>query len=90
MPKTYSTFLGPATVHSQRFSGRSGKLCLMFPARSGGMQTLHAKRLASAREPNTWIWRMEGIKNLPAEQVIAPNCAAAFHSYLASLAEPTQ
>lgn len=83
MPKTISTFLGTAAVHSQRLSGRSGKLTLSLPNQPG-VQTLHARRLATAQEPNTYIWRVGGLKNLPDEQIIAPGAREALHSYLAS------
>lgn len=81
MPKQIQTFLGTATVHSQRISGRSGKLSLSLSA-FPGLQSVVARRLATASEPNTYIWSVGGLKNLPDEQIIAPNPQAAIRQYL--------
>lgn len=82
MPKQIQTFLGTAAVHSQRISGRSGKISLSLPG-FPGLQTVHARRIAAANEPNTYIWEVSGIKNFPAEQIISPNPQAALRQYLA-------
>ena len=89
MPKPITTFLGPAVILTERYATTKARIALVFPEapRGGapnGPQTLRARRHTSAREPNTWIWTLEGIRGLAPEQVIAPTSRDAVREYLAS------